>query len=199
MIKMYLLSALLILSACSSAPQKAPDVAAPELPVPTEIVPPEVNDAVVEALMPKITITEFTNHTEKEKIRNLKAIERIIETVQGQCFKDVMLKRPLIQTNGRTNAQVIEHILKADVKVQLEMYRSWKNTVGYTYPNVNKIWANRKYHDNFDLCDVGSNFAHEILGHKIGYQHASNPSKERPFSVPYSLNVAIEKCCVEKK
>jgi hypothetical protein len=193
MIKIFLLSALLALSACSSAPQKAPDVVGPESSVPTQVVPTEFNEAVVDALMPKITITEFTNHTEKEKIRNTKAIERIIETVSGQCFKDVMLKRPLIQTNGRTNAQVIEHILKADVTVRLEMYRNrLKKTVGYTYANTNKIWANRKYHDNFDPCDACSNFAH-------GYGHDDKPSKSRPFSVPYSLNVAIEKCCVEKR
>lgn len=202
--KIILLISLLALAACSSGPVSvpqvdAPEVSTPDMPTPVQ-VDPDAAETAIQALSPKITVVEFINHTASEKERNLKALESVKETIQGQCFQKGLMDRALIQTNGKTNAEVLQSFLEADIKVRLEMYRNrWVSTVGYTYPNSDTIWMNRKFYDFMGPCDVGSNLAHEIIGHKLGYGHDAKASVQRQFSVPYSLNVLIEKCCQEKK
>jgi hypothetical protein len=173
----------------SQGPLSTPDVAAP-VSVPEVIEPSQT--------APIATIIEHINSTDLEKAKNLKAIERIRETVMSGCFQKAWLERELIQTNGKTNVEILKEIINADVKIRVSMYRSWKNTVGYTYPSSDTIWCNRKFHDNMDPCDAGANLFHEIL-HKLGYQHDVKPNKQRPFSVPYSGGTLMDQCCQEKR
>lgn len=195
-----LLILLLIVAACSSGPAPKSPVETPEIliPSPGPVFDPGIQGSAIEVLKPVATVIEFINHTDLEKERNTKAIEKVRETVRGQCFKDALLKRALIQTGGKTNEQVLHDILSGDVKIRLSMYRSWKSTIGYTYPSSDTIWCNRKYHDNMGPCDVGANLIHEI-SHKIGYGHDYKPNKQRPFSVPYSVGSLMDDCCQEIK
>lgn len=140
------------------------------------------------------TVAKFVNHTAAEKTRNEKAILKIRETAVGECFKNEWLKRKLIQTNQKSNQQVLETLLAADVSIELEMYKSWKKVNGYTYPSSKRIWLNRKYHNTYGPCSVANNLFHEI-SHKLGFTHDYNPNKERPYSVPYSINAVMEVCC----
>jgi len=141
-----------------------------------------------------VSVIKYINHTSKEIKRNQAAVIKIRETVNGQCFKDEVLDKKFIQTNNKTSQQVLDSILESNVNIKLSMYRSRKNTVGYTYPSSSTIWMNRKYHDHMDPCDVGANLSHEHA-HKLGYKHAVNPSKSRANSVPYAIGKIIEKCC----
>jgi hypothetical protein len=142
-------------------------------------------------------VTTFVNHTAKEKAKNEKAILKIRETAVGECFKKEWLKRPLIQTKNKSNQGILDELLSADVSIELEMYRArFAKVNGYTYPASKRIWLNRKYHDYYGPCSVANNLFHEI-SHKIGYTHDFNPNKQRPFSVPYSINAVMEVCCKE--
>lgn len=141
------------------------------------------------------TVSKFINHTAKEQIKNETAIKKIRETAAGECFKKEWLQRKLIQTNSKSNLQVLDSLLAADVSIELEMYKSRISRVnGYTYDSTKRIWLNRKYHDSYGPCSVANNLFHE-LSHKIGYKHDFKPNKERPFSVPYSINSVMEICC----
>lgn len=182
---------------CNDAQIPQKPVESPEVSTPDQ-VQVDLPEVVVEA-KPIATITEYINHTAFEKERNIKAMDRVRETLRGECFQKALLDRALIQTGGKTTAQVLNEIINGDVKVKLSMYRSWKNTVGYTYaPPYDIIHCNRKYHDKMDPCDVGANLAHEIT-HKMGYTHDVNPNKQRPFSVPYSVGTLVDQCCQEKR
>lgn len=142
-------------------------------------------------------VTSFINHTEKEKAKNEKAILKIRETASGECFKKEWLKRNLIQTNNKSNQSVLKELLNANVSIELEMYRArFAKVNGYTYPDSKRIWLNRKYHDYYGPCSVANNLFHEV-SHKLGYTHDFNPNKQRPFSVPYSINAVMEVCCKE--
>jgi hypothetical protein len=103
----------------------------------------------------------------------------------------------LNQTNGLTKSQVVAHLRSSPVKLDLQMYRSWRGVVGYTYDGVNKIWMNRKFHDGFNVCESASNLGHEIT-HKNGFVHDFKPTKRRPCSAPYIVGTVVKKCCEVK-
>lgn len=74
-----------------------------------------------------------------------------------------------------------------------DYYKRFSSTVGYTYPDVNKIWVNTKYFDSFSNKYAGSNLAHEMM-HKLGCDHDFNSTARRPYSIPYLMNDIYEKC-----
>ena len=101
------------------------------------------------------------NFNETQKKRLNKFLPVMNKTLSSVCFEDFWNNRELIQTNGKTNQEVLEHIKNSTVGVELVSYFKLGSTVGYTYPNTNKIWMNEKMHRNFDSCRSASNMAHE--------------------------------------
>jgi len=112
-----------------------------------------------------------------------------------------MLFRKLVQTNGKTNDQVIEHIKawSSATPIPIKFYSPGlfqsKGVIGYTYPNDPTIYLNRSYRNKYVWSDAAeaSNLFHEI-SHKWGYDHDFKATAQRPNSVPYSLNRAVESC-----
>jgi len=145
-----------------------------------------------------IQVDKFINHTALELKRNTLAIEKIREMAFDKCFEKEFLARKLIQTNGKTNQQILDEIRKSQITVNLKMYKSFKNTVGYTYPNDSTLYLNRKFHNHMGQCDVGSNIFHEDA-HKLGFGHDFRANYQRQFSVPYSINFVMGKCCTDNK
>lgn len=134
------------------------------------------------------------NFSEAQKKRIAVYMPIMNRTLASSCFEKYMLQRKLIQTNGKSPQEVVDHIRSSTAGVELISYWSRKGTVGYTYPNVNKIWMNERLHKNFDSCRSASNLAHEG-SHKIGYGHDYKRTSRRPYSVPYSINAAFKACC----
>lgn len=143
-----------------------------------------------------ITISAFVNHTSKEVDANSIAANKVEQTLNSECFSSELFKSELDmkQTNGLTKIELIHLIRSSKTNIELEMYKSWKNTVGYTYASGDKIWMNRKFHDSFSECQKASNIGHELT-HKLGMTHDLKVTKRRPFSVPYIVGSIIQKCC----
>jgi hypothetical protein len=116
------------------------------------------------------------------------------ETVAGSCFASFMLVRKFVNTE-KNNEQVYQSLVDANVVVDIRTYYTMKRVLGYTIPGKNKIWINRKYMLAWNHCDLASLLGHES-SHKIGYSHSYYATKERPNSVPYSINAAFKQCCV---
>ena len=154
--------------------------------------------AAITTIAGMITVTAFVGHTSKEVERNTIATQKVEETINSQCFEAEWVKSylDLNQTNGMSKAQALELIRSSKTTIELEMYRSWKSTVGYTYSNTKRIWMNRKFHDAFSACEKAANIAHEIT-HKIGFGHDLKATMRRPLSVPYMTGAIMKKCCVE--
>lgn len=166
---------------------------------PTEVVIPEVVVDTLEPIevhIPKVflTVTKCNNCTVAELDRIRLAEVKTNEVVRGECFKDSLSKMPLIETNGRTAAQVVEHILNSEVKIEAEMYWTVKRVLGYTLSGVNKEWINRRYMMSWGVCDLSSLLGHETA-HKIGYGHSFRPTPTRHNTVPYSINKVFSTCC----
>jgi len=89
----------------------------------------------------KVDFIEVTKHNlNQSQIGKMsKYIPVMNEVLGSKCFRVFMESRDLIDTNGKTNSQIVEHIRSSKVGVELKSYYKWKGPVGYTYPSVNKI------------------------------------------------------------
>lgn len=153
--------------------------------------------AVVSTVAGMISITAFVNHTTMEIAKNTQASQKVETTILSQCFEKEILASCLDenQSNGLTKKQVLNLVRSSKVTIDLEMYKSWRGTIGYTYEGVNKIWMNRKFHNGFNVCESAANLAHEAVGHQNGFKHDMKATKRRPCSVPYVLGSVVTKCC----
>lgn len=135
--------------------------------------------------------------TQKTKVALAQAMANKI--VASDCFHDFMVKRPLIQTNGETPEQVVTDLRTAKqaapVHYYLKRFGVGGRVIGYRQPPKPDIYFNNKFHKYYGVCDTASNASHE-WSHVIGYDHAFNATKDRGYSVPYSINAAFEACCV---
>ena len=170
---------LILLTACSTAPQKEPaQITVKPVPV-----------------VSLVNVLSTTNFTEKEKEKLAAYIPVMNNTIASKCFSDFLTSRNMIKTSNKTAEQVIHDLRTRQVEVHLiAYYKRFSKVHGYTYPDVNKIWLNRKYHSSASLCSEASNLGHE-LSHKLGYGHNYKATQSRPFSVPYTINAAFTFCC----
>lgn len=167
------------------------------LPTPSPVETPEVSPEK----KPYLVIRRCTNCTAKEWKFIQEALVKTNETVETTCFASFMLKRKLIQTLSRSNQQVLDSLVGANVPVDVEMYYTTDRVLGYTYPNQPvgqyKEWINRRYMTEWGRCDLASLLGHET-SHKIGYDHDYQATSRRNSSVPYSINAAFDSCCVRE-
>ena len=137
-----------------------------------------------------------------------KALDRLKIVINSEEFKQEILgftyqgKQEFVDNRGMSNLQVYETILRGveslngiadeEMDIDITLYYSNNSTVGYTYPNVDRIWVNNKFFANFTLGKVAANVAHEWT-HKIGFGHDFNRTASRPYSVPYGVGSIIQR------
>lgn len=131
---------------------------------------------------------------DKETARVLAAEGLIRDAIAGPCFERYFLKRKLIQTNGMTNAQVIEFVRRATASIPVVYYYANNSTVGYRQPPEDTIYINRKFHNSYGNCAEASGNGHEAL-HVLGFGHDFKRTARRPYSIPYSWNAMMLECC----
>lgn len=141
-----------------------------------------------------LTVSNCENCTFIQKKFLGEAVVKVNETIESACFAQFMNERKLNMTNEKSNAEVVKSLLEANVVVDIRTYYTFKRVLGYTIPGKNKIWINRKYMLSWNQCDLASLLGHES-SHKIGYGHGYYHTKDRPFTVPYSINAAFKVCC----
>jgi len=142
-------------------------------------------------------IHEKNNFTESERIKFRKSINYAEQVINSEEFKVRFLQMPLVQTNNKTNLEIYNELMSGadkfnkeadkDIDVQITMYYSFKNTVGYTYPTTWFTWINRKFFSSFDYADVAGNVVHEYM-HNMGYGHLRATDK---WSVPYAVGYLV--------
>lgn len=175
----------------------------PELPAPTEKPKSEIAGGI---LFKVEFIPEEKFSTLKERELIAKAALKIDETVRSGCFKDFMLSARLLETNGRDNAQVLNHILGMVDKVPVKIYfKKFTSAVAYRQPPEKAINLNRNFFTpSLPPCRWAATMAHEALGHSLGnYGHSFKWNVEREYSVPYKIGGAssqyggnaFSKCC----
>ncbi len=135
------------------------------------------------------------------------AADLIKQVVSSEEFKNKVLnhryngKRQFANNNGLTNKQIYNKILAGaeklkptkdnEMDLELQLYTdNDSNTVGYTYPNTNRVWMNSKYFNKNTPALVTTNMMHEWL-HKLGFGHDVEATKKRPYSVPYAVGYIV--------
>jgi hypothetical protein len=151
---------------------------------------------------------ELTDFTDAQAVKMHSALERLKIVLNSKVFKEKILNHKyngeftFINNMGLSNQEIYEKImlgaesLKPEVDEELDLditlYYKKNSTVGYTYPNVNRIWVNNNFFATFTLGKVAANAVHEWT-HKIGFDHDSNRTSRRAFSVPYGVGTIVQK------
>ena len=219
--KIFILSCLLITVTVFAASQKRVVLETPS-PSPSPTIAPTATPVVVATPNPEASPTAVTpkdnvqfyckdkaSCTDEERALLPKVQKKLNEVMQSQCFADHLIlekyRSKLVQTNGLTREEVVKKLQTGKVSIPVKFYLDEDSGVyGYTYPNDPTIYLNRYYRTKEDykngdwgLCAEVSNEAHEAA-HKApmgGFDHDFNATKQRPFSVPYSVNFAVDSCC----
>lgn len=192
--------------------QKTEQSAQAACPVPTpdpETGPtpdPEVGEEIpVEASQFEANFT-FTNFERNDEDKVQRAVEIIKQVIQTKEFRNRVYD---FKHNGRrqffdttlTNEQVYQKLLDGaeelngeldhEMDMDLELYTTWRDTVGYTYADTTRIWMNTKFFYVYTPAEVAGNLFHE-WAHKLGFTHTVHQTPDRPYSVPYALGDLIE-------
>lgn len=181
--------------------ETTPTPAEPEDPIPDP--DPEVPQeaALFDA---SVSLSEFDA---KDEAKVMKAIDIIKRVIRSDEFRQRVInftykgQKTYVDNDGFTNEQIYQKLLDGaetlkpqidhQMNLELELYYSSRNTVGYTYANVLRIWMNTKYFDPYTPAEVAGNVFHEWT-HKLGFDHASSYSVSRDSSVPYALGYLME-------
>lgn len=147
------------------------------------------------------------SRSQDEKVQAASALIRQI--VASEEFKQKVLnytfqgKKQFFDNLGLTNEEIYQKIMEGSEKMtglgknatmdlELELYTDHEsNTIGYTYPNIVRVFMNRKYFNKFRPYEVADNMMHEWL-HKIGFDHSVKVTPERRHSVPYAIGYIVK-------
>ena len=154
----------------------------------TEIVDTTADNELLEVI-------DFKGFTQKQIGHFWQANDKLNLVVNSPEFEQFLYKREkIIDTNGLDIPGILKVLRGQKPKLAFTMYYSRKSTVGYTYPNSNRIWFNSKFHNNYSVCKSAGNLGHEV-SHKLKFTHAYKRTKSRPYSVPYTINAAFKELC----
>ncbi|HXH30290.1 MAG TPA: fibronectin type III domain-containing protein [Bacteriovoracaceae bacterium] len=165
-------------------------------------MPSVVSAQVPEAAGTFDTNVKIYNATSSMTSKIRAAEEHIKRIIASEVFRDAVLNhtyrgvKKFVDNEGLSNEQVYQKILEGaeylnrdknnTMDLEVEMYYERSSTVGFTYPNSRKIYANTKYYNDYSPASISGNLMHEWL-HKLGFSHASSYSVSRDYSIPYAI------------
>jgi hypothetical protein len=115
--------------------------------------------------------------------------------ILSECFREEVLKAPMVRTNGRTPAQVHEHLTRGAQTLDVVMFTGnwWQNRVAGTVGYENEGDSTTVHMNRYSVkspSEAASNLLHEAA-HGRGYRHKNARDSN---SVPYTMNDVYEAC-----
>lgn len=188
-------------------PQVCPEPIPEPIPTPDPVPGPQPGDDVPDEALLFEARANLVNFDATDEDKLYRALEIIKKVVASREFRDRVInftyqgKKQFVDNKGLSNSEIYSILLDGkedllpevdhEMDLDLELYYSWRNTVGYTTPGALRIYMNTKYFDVYTPSEVAGNVFHEWV-HKIGFDHARSYSVERDSSVPYALGYIIE-------
>lgn len=173
-----------------------------------EELPPRV--CVLPERAPEANLTvnlEFRDFSQPKEEKLNDAIERMLIVINSEEFKQKVLnheyqgEKTYVDNQELTNEEIYNVIMQGvetlngevdqEMDLDLTLYYSNNSTVGYTYPNTNRVWINDKFFTTNTLGKVAGNIVHEWT-HKLGFTHDFNRTERRNYSVPYAVGNIIQ-------
>lgn len=117
------------------------------------------------------------------------------EMKNSDCVHDFLATRKMIQTNGKTDLQVADEVRAASGNIPVQFYYNYfGSAVAYREPPSLTIHLNGRVYSTWSsVCEVVSVLLHESIGHSLlNYDHDYKWSASREYSVPYSINHAVD-------
>lgn len=152
-----------------------------------------------------VTINKATSASRATKIET--AAELLKDVISTDEFRNQVLnftyngKKQFNNNDGYTNAEIYQIILNGaeelnkikdnEMDLPIVTYYESSSTVGYTSSDVNQIYMNTKFLDQYSAAEASGNMMHEWL-HKLGFDHAFYYSSSRDYSVPYAIGYIME-------
>lgn len=152
------------------------------------------------------TNVELIDFTDAQATKYNQAVEIVKLVVATEEFKNRVLNftyngsKTFADNKGKTNEQIYQSILDAaetlqpaknnQMDLEVELYYTFTNTVGYTTSRSPRIWVNTKYFNTYAASSVAGNLFHEWL-HKLGYSHDASATAKRPYTVPYGIGTIM--------
>lgn len=159
----------------------------------------------------KVNLSNF-NAQQEDKV--LEAADLIEKVVASEEFKNEVLnhtyngKKTYVDNDGLSNAEIYKKIIEGSEKLRpgkdsvmnldLEIFTRSDNTIGYTMPDVIRVWMNSKFLNIFTPDKVTTNMMHEWL-HKLGFKHAYERTNNRSKSVPYAVGYLVSKLAAKMR
>ena len=149
----------------------------------------------------------FRDFLPEQEAKMQDALERLLIVMNSTEFKERILnheyqgEKVFVDNNGLSNeeiyqaimegAETLDPVIDEEIDIDITLYFANNSTVGYTYPNVDRIWVNNKFFSRNTLGKVAANVAHEWT-HKLGFNHDFNRTTRRNFSVPYAVGSIVQ-------
>lgn len=213
-IKVILLSLLIVTVGCNktTAPISTTECELPQLQ--EGLVSEDGSTDIRECVLPQedpnanldinANLRDFTPEQEakmREALRRLKLVINSVEFKKRVLNHEYQGQKTFYDNGGLTNQEIYDKIMLGSeelnpgdnetIDIDITLYFANNSTVGYTYPNVNKIWVNNKFFAGFSLGKVAANVTHEWT-HKLGFGHDFNRTTRRNYSVPYGVGTIIQ-------
>ncbi len=152
------------------------------------------------------------NSEERQKVEAAASlIKKIVESPEfrKKILNYTYLGRKQFNDNkGLSNEEIYIKILEGSEKMtglgknktmdlELELYTDMNSrTIGYTYPNIVRVFVNNKYFSRFKPHQVADKMMHEWL-HKIGFDHSIEATTDRAHSVPYAVGYIVRRLALK--
>ena len=117
----------------------------------------------------------FRDFTEAQEDKMKSALKRLEFVLNSEVFKERILnhtyngKKTFVDSRGLSNldiynvimdgAETLNDEIDSELDIDITLYFSNNSTVGYTYPNSDRIWVNNKFFSQYSLGKVAGNVA----------------------------------------
>ncbi len=160
----------------------------------------KINEVEVKETQEDLQLTRvksFKGFSKVEIDKFWKYSDVVDNITHSKCFENYIKSYPgLLNNKNQTRDELLKELRSSKPLLNFVMYYKNNSTVGYTYPNSDTIWMNRKFHKNYSLAESAANLAHE-RSHKLGYTHDFNRSSRRSDQVPYPVGAGIKACAYD--
>ncbi len=156
----------------------------------------------------KITFEKLSGFSTLDQRRVIKIAQNLETVINSEHFMLLVFshqynnEKTFFQNNNETNDQIFYRLMSGYERRNPLPDNTWslnlrlrslfsRTTTAYTYPSSPVITISLRYWKKTSEAGIARTLCHEYL-HKVGYDHSSSRTVQRPFTVPYGIGGICE-------